>query len=112
MFLSAFSVVFGYGSFAASLFLVAYTSIGYGWIMAIFYGMSLAMMFVELGLAVGLKWLILGRQRPGTHPLWGWYYIKWWLARGIIQTVRNAVRTCPLPPWHLSSISQNAIAER
>jgi acyl carrier protein/serine acetyltransferase len=24
-----------------------------------------------------LKWILLGRIRPGVHPLWGWYYCRW-----------------------------------
>ncbi|HEY1857417.1 Pls/PosA family non-ribosomal peptide synthetase [Acidocella sp.] len=33
-------------------------------------------------MAVGIcsKWLIIGRYRPGAYPLWGSYYIRWWLA--------------------------------
>jgi non-ribosomal peptide synthetase-like protein len=39
---------------------------------------------VLLGLSVALKWLLLGRIRPGVHPLWGWYYFRFWLVRGVI----------------------------
>ncbi len=28
-----------------------------------------------------LKWTLIGRFRPGRHPLWGWYYCRWWLVR-------------------------------
>lgn len=28
-----------------------------------------------------LKWLIIGRVRAGRYPLWGQYYIRWWLAK-------------------------------
>jgi cytochrome bd-type quinol oxidase subunit 1 len=24
------------------------------------------------------KWILLGRQRPGTHAIWSWYYLRWW----------------------------------
>jgi non-ribosomal peptide synthetase-like protein len=37
--------------------------------------------------AIGAKWLILGRTRPGEYPLWGFYYFRWWLARQIIGAV-------------------------
>ncbi len=26
-----------------------------------------------------LKWLILGRVKPGKYKLWGWFYFRWWL---------------------------------
>ena len=32
-------------------------------------------------MAIGIcaKWLIIGRYKPGAYPLWGSYYIRWWL---------------------------------
>jgi non-ribosomal peptide synthetase-like protein len=27
-----------------------------------------------------LKWLIIGKYRPGRHPIWSWKYSCWWLA--------------------------------
>lgn len=29
--------------------------------------------------SIALKWLVIGRYRPGRYPLWGWYYFRWWL---------------------------------
>jgi non-ribosomal peptide synthetase-like protein len=26
------------------------------------------------------KWLLIGRYRAGSHPLWGFYYLRFWLA--------------------------------
>jgi non-ribosomal peptide synthetase-like protein len=26
------------------------------------------------------KWIIIGRYKPGSYPLWGLYYFRWWLA--------------------------------
>ncbi len=37
--------------------------------------------------AIAAKWLILGRTKPGSYPLWGVYYFRWWLARQIIGAV-------------------------
>ncbi len=42
--------------------------------------------FLKL-LAVGLKWVILGRTKPGAYPLWGTYYFRCWLVQRILQTV-------------------------
>ena len=30
-------------------------------------------------LVVAVKWVVLGRIRPGVHRLWGFYYWRWWL---------------------------------
>ncbi len=33
-----------------------------------------------MAVGIGAKWLIIGRYKPGAYPLWGSYYIRWWLA--------------------------------
>lgn len=38
-----------------------------------------AIKFGTLFLAVALKWVILGRTKPGRYPLWGAYFFRWWL---------------------------------
>lgn len=40
---------------------------------------------------IAFKWCILGRQRPGTYPLWGWQYIRWWTVRAISGQVRASL---------------------
>lgn len=35
---------------------------------------------ILLILSIFLKWLIIGRYKPGEYPLWGFYYFRWWLA--------------------------------
>ena len=32
-----------------------------------------------LALSIAAKWLVIGRYRAGTYPLWGSYYLRWWL---------------------------------
>jgi len=29
--------------------------------------------------SVALKWLVIGRYKPGRYPVWGFYYFRWWL---------------------------------
>ncbi|MFA5956117.1 Pls/PosA family non-ribosomal peptide synthetase [Hyphomicrobium sp.] len=29
--------------------------------------------------SIALKWLVIGRVKPGRYPLWGAYYFRWWL---------------------------------
>jgi non-ribosomal peptide synthetase-like protein len=34
-----------------------------------------------------VKWLLIGRYRPGAYPLWGSFYFRWWLATTIEAAV-------------------------
>jgi non-ribosomal peptide synthetase-like protein len=38
-------------------------------------------------IAICVKWALLGRVRPGSHPLWGAYYLRWWFVQTLIQSV-------------------------
>jgi hypothetical protein len=33
----------------------------------------------------GGKWLVAGRLRPGSYPLWGATYYRWWLADRLVE---------------------------
>ncbi len=35
---------------------------------------------IALLLSIAVKWLVIGRYRPGSYPVWGMYYFRWWLA--------------------------------
>jgi carbonic anhydrase/acetyltransferase-like protein (isoleucine patch superfamily) len=49
---------------------------------------SLVLLYpLMLSVAIGLKWLIIGRYKPGTYPLWGWYYFRFWLVTAVENTV-------------------------
>ncbi len=50
----------------------------YSLLIALFLG-KLIYGFVGPLLGVALKWIIIGRYRPGKYPLWGSYYLRWWL---------------------------------
>jgi len=39
------------------------------------------------------KWSLLGKVRPGMHPLWGNFYLKWWFCNNLY---RRALIMCPL----------------
>lgn len=32
-----------------------------------------------LCLAIAVKWIVIGRFRPGRYPVWGLYYCRWWI---------------------------------
>ncbi|MEZ5843195.1 MAG: Pls/PosA family non-ribosomal peptide synthetase [Hyphomicrobiaceae bacterium] len=34
---------------------------------------------------IALKWILIGRTRPGIYPLWGWYYYRLWLMQRLVQ---------------------------
>jgi non-ribosomal peptide synthetase-like protein len=38
-------------------------------------------------LAIAAKWLFIGRFKAGTYPLWGGYYLRWWLVRRLNDRV-------------------------
>jgi len=38
-----------------------------------------------LFVALGAKWLIIGRYRAGVYPLWGAYYFRWWLVNHLMS---------------------------
>ena len=42
---------------------------------------------VILAFSVALKWIVIGRFKPGDYPLWGAYYFRWWLVRRVLATV-------------------------
>ena len=35
----------------------------------------------NLFLAIAVKWLVLGRTKPGRYPMWGSYYFRVWMVR-------------------------------
>src|SRR5262249_49499441 len=42
---------------------------------------------VMLVIPIVVKWLVIGRYKAGTYPLWGTYYFRWWL----VTTIEAAV---------------------
>ena len=40
--------------------------------------------FATMVVAVALKWIVLGRTKPGRYPLWGAYYFRWWFAQHLM----------------------------
>ncbi len=48
---------------------------------------AIAVLPVLILIAVCAKWVLLGRIRPGRHPLWGAYYLRWWFVQTLVQSV-------------------------
>ena len=40
---------------------------------------------LEFVIAIAGKWLVAGRLRAGSYPLWGWTYYRWWLADRLVE---------------------------
>ena len=38
-------------------------------------------------IAVSVKWLVLGRVRPGRYPLWGRYHLRFWFAQAVVNVL-------------------------
>ena len=49
-------------------------------------GAFLIATLLEFVLAIGGKWLIAGRLKPGRYPLWGFTYYRWWLADRMVES--------------------------
>ncbi len=41
--------------------------------------LAVGMWMLLILLAIGAKWLLIGKYKPGRHPIWGSYYIRWWI---------------------------------
>jgi non-ribosomal peptide synthetase-like protein len=48
-------------------------------------GVYVALNFGGKVIVVGLKWLVIGRTKPGVYPLWGSYYFRIWLMQRVVQ---------------------------
>lgn len=46
-----------------------------------FLALFLSLPIISLLITVGMKWILLGRIKPGEYPLWGWFYFRWWLVQ-------------------------------
>ncbi|MCV0370372.1 Pls/PosA family non-ribosomal peptide synthetase [Filomicrobium sp.] len=55
-------------------------------------------------IAIAAKWTIIGRFRPGRYPLWGSYYLRWWIVSRLQHlSGMSALNGTPLAPvmWRL-----------
>ncbi|MBS0509495.1 MAG: amino acid adenylation domain-containing protein [Proteobacteria bacterium] len=47
----------------------------------------LASTLLGFGVAAAGRWLLAGRLAPGSYPLWGWVYWRWWLADRLTEVM-------------------------
>ena len=38
-------------------------------------------------LSILVKWMVIGRIKPGDYPLWGAYYFRWWFVRRFLAVI-------------------------
>jgi len=36
-------------------------------------------------LVVAVKWLVIGRFCAGEYPLWGFYYLRFWVVKKLVE---------------------------
>jgi non-ribosomal peptide synthetase-like protein len=56
-------------------------------------------------LSIPIKWLIIGRFKPGKYPLWSTYYWRFWLVRQVLAFVPVTLLTgSPLLNWYCRAL--------
>lgn len=56
-------------------------------------------------LSISAKWLLIGRYREGRYPVWGRYYLRWWIvARLQTITMINVLAGSPLMNLYLRAM--------
>jgi non-ribosomal peptide synthetase-like protein len=80
-----------------SLSLPAFVS---AWLLA-----SAAVWPAMMALSVAVKWLVIGRFKPGAYPLWGTYYLRWWIVRRFqIMAFPGLAAGTPILPLYLRAM--------
>ncbi|MGL4497160.1 MAG: amino acid adenylation domain-containing protein, partial [Beijerinckiaceae bacterium] len=77
-FILAISTAQWLGVFLTYMIFLQGTDYTFGWmafVLSLAYG---AIKFGSLFLVIGLKWIVMGRTKPGVYPLWGSYFFRWW----------------------------------
>ena len=92
------------GLLLASIYLVRDDSpfwVEAGLLCAIYVGLNLGAKLT----VVALKWLVIGRTRPGIYPLWGAYYFRiWFMQRLVHLTAHKFLQGSPLMRIYLRAL--------
>ena len=73
------------GLFIASIFLIQGGEIGFFAEMGLLLALYMVINIGTKTVILGLKWLIIGRTKPGRYPLWGVYYFRVWFVQRLLQ---------------------------
>ena len=50
-------------------------------------GVYMCINIATVAIVIGVKWLVVGKTKPGRYPLWGVYYFRWWLVKRFLGLV-------------------------
>ncbi|MDQ6866956.1 MAG: amino acid adenylation domain-containing protein [Pseudomonadota bacterium] len=50
-------------------------------------GVYMCINIATVAIVIGVKWLVIGKTKPGRYPLWGVYYFRWWLVKRFVGLV-------------------------
>jgi len=68
-------------------------------------GVFLLATLLEFVVAIAGKWIIGGRLRPGSYPLWGVTYYRWWLVDRLLEGAPVYLLSgCSLYVWWLRAL--------
>jgi non-ribosomal peptide synthetase-like protein len=89
------------GLFIASVFLIQ-DNAGIITEMGMMFAIYTVINLGSKAIIVALKWLVIGRTKPGRYPLWGVYYFRLWFVRRLVQVTTIKFLQCsPLMPFYL-----------
>jgi non-ribosomal peptide synthetase-like protein len=83
-FLLALSTAQWLGIFV-SYMLLTDTDASFGQEVASLLGVYVIVQIFTVILAVAVKWIVIGRFKPGRYPIWGVYYFRWWLVQRFLN---------------------------
>ncbi len=70
------------------------------WVIVSFVSMVLLLPAVITMSIIG-KWLIIGRFKPGSYPLWGFFYLRFWFVSRLMDLVPTRImRGTPFLTWY------------
>jgi non-ribosomal peptide synthetase-like protein len=47
-------------------------------------GVYVVVNIITVILAIAVKWIVIGRFKPGRYPIWGVYFFRWWLVQRML----------------------------
>lgn len=116
LFIFGIQGLFWLGPIFAAIYLSA--EIGHHDLIALLLGVALHAASVPLliGLIVALKWIVVGRFKPGTYPMWGSTYLRWWFVTRLLAIAPNTLITgTPLAAVYLrclgARVGRNVLIE-
>jgi len=70
------------------------------WVLVSFVSMIMLLPAVITMSIIG-KWLIIGRFKPGSYPLWGFFYLRFWFVSRLMDLVPTRImRGTPFLTWY------------